>query len=475
MIFGLFKKDESADLVFFNGKVCTQNPDYPWAEAVACKGNKIIYVGNNSDAENFIGSDTSVIDMNDGVLLPGLMNTHSHPAQRVLEEVYIPFYEEWDKEEVQGALSDYIFEHQDQESYFGYGFAASILDGMNEEEAKQALDEFYNDKPVVLLSAGEEKLWINSCAYDAVRAAAQEDGVGMVTTSYLMHVLAPFDYDEILNKVASTVTTYSQKGFTSIFNAGAPEFMNEIYQQVLASMFQQDVLKQRNFDSFQVVRATVPERVIQRLIQKRTNTTELDDIINCDTLKLIVKSNQDECSISPMIVKQLMLEASDKGFNLHIDVEGKVAFVECLNAIEEVRSAGYRKNIMTIACDSELLAQKESMEDMSFDNVYFQPSTLCEPDFEYAALEGAGSVEEIIDRFTIDAAIALGVNDKLGTIEKGKLADLTFFSENPFDLMKPALFKKLNAAMTVMNGEIVYDAEEENMTDLYNMMSAQQL
>jgi len=328
---------------------------------------------------------------------------------------------------------------------------------------------------VVLLSVGEEKLWINSCAYDAVIAAAQEDGVLKITTSYLMHVLAPFDDEEILNKMANTVTAYSQKGFTIIFNAGAPEVLNEIYQQVLATMFQQEILKQRNFDSFQVARAVVPERAVQRLIQKRTNTTELDDIINCNVLKIIIKSNQDECSISPMIIKQLLLEASDKGFNLHIDVEGKAAFVECLKAIGEVRSAGYRKNIMTVACDSELLVHKESFEDMSFDNVYFQPSTLCEPDFEYAALEGAGSVEEIIDRFTIDAAIALGVNDKLGSIEKGKLADLTFFSENPFELMKPALFKKINAAITVMNGEIVYDAEEENLTDLYNMMSAQQL
>ncbi|MBN7774522.1 amidohydrolase family protein [Clostridium aminobutyricum] len=477
MIFGLFKKDENADLVFVNGRVYTQNPDFPWAEAIACKGSKIIYVGSRTDAESIVGSETCVIDMKGGFMFPGLIHTHSHPALRVFEDIYIPFSEGLDLEEVQGVLTDYILEHPDRESYFGYGFAGHLLDSMSEEEAKQLLDELYNEKPVVVLSSGEEKLWLNSCAFEAVRAAAQADGVAMITTSYLMHVVAPIEYDEILKKVASTVTAYCEKGFTSIFNAGAPEFMNEVYQQVLAAMYQQGVLKQRNFDSFQVVRDVVPERVIQRLMQKRTNATEMDGFINCEVLKLILKSDAEKYLISPSVLKQLMRQASDRNFNIHVDAEGKMAFQECMKAISETRNAGYRKNSFTVACEPEVYTSDGEfhLEDMHCDNVFFQVPTLCEPNFEYAALEGAKNVEEIIDRLTIDAAIALGINDKLGSIERGKLADLVIFDENPFELIEPGLFKRLSASMTVLNGEVVYDAEEENLQEWYDLMAAQQL
>ena len=44
MVFGLFKKDRTADAVFINGNIYTQDADMPWAEAVACKDGEIIYV-----------------------------------------------------------------------------------------------------------------------------------------------------------------------------------------------------------------------------------------------------------------------------------------------------------------------------------------------------------------------------------------------------------------------------------------------
>jgi hypothetical protein len=477
MIFGLFKKDETADLVFVNGRVYTQNADMPWAEAVACKGSDIIYVGNSGDADSFVGADTCVIDMKGGFMLPGLINTHSHPALRVFEEAYISFLQEMDLDEVQGSLSDYILDNPEKEMYFGYGFEGSLLKGMEAEAARLLLDEINNEKPIVLLSAGEETLWINNCALDAVKAAAEEDGLSQITKTYLMHVLGPFDYDEILNKVVLLASEYCDKGFTSIFSAGAPEFMEEVYQDILLSMLQQEVLKQRNFGSLQILRDSTPIRAINRLIEKRTNTTELNGLINCDTLKLVVRSSKKALSISPRNLKELMLEASERSFNIHIDVEDKEGFQECMKAISEVRDSGYRKNIFTVACDTELYVsdQEFSLDDMNCDNVFFQPPTLCEPSDEYAAVDGAASVTEIIDRFTIDAAIALGVNDKIGSIEKGKLADLVIFEENPFDVMKPSLFKKLSASMTIVNGEIAYDSEEDSMQEWYDLMSSQQL
>ena len=45
------KSDETADTVFTNAKVYTVNEKQPWADAVAVKDGKIIYVGDNAGAE----------------------------------------------------------------------------------------------------------------------------------------------------------------------------------------------------------------------------------------------------------------------------------------------------------------------------------------------------------------------------------------------------------------------------------------
>ena len=66
------------------------------------------------------------------------------------------------------------------------------------------------------------------------------------------------------------------------------------------------------------------------------------------------------------------------------------------------------------------------------------------------------------------------MEDKLGTIEKGKLADLAIFDENPLSCTLQT-FSKLHTAMTVLGGVIVYNAEEDRMAEMYEMFSSQQL
>ncbi len=54
---------DPADIVFTGGKVYTVNEKQPWAEAVAVKGNKIVYVGDNAGAKQFVGKDTKQTDL----------------------------------------------------------------------------------------------------------------------------------------------------------------------------------------------------------------------------------------------------------------------------------------------------------------------------------------------------------------------------------------------------------------------------
>lgn len=75
-----FTAAETADLVFKNGNIYTANDARPRAEAVAVKGERIIFVGSNADAQRFIGKNTRVIDLKGQTLLPGFTDSHQHLA-----------------------------------------------------------------------------------------------------------------------------------------------------------------------------------------------------------------------------------------------------------------------------------------------------------------------------------------------------------------------------------------------------------
>lgn len=70
--------DEQADLVLINGNVVTMDDSKMYAEAVAIKENKILFVGSNDEIENLIGDSTEVIDLNGKFVIPGFIESHAH-------------------------------------------------------------------------------------------------------------------------------------------------------------------------------------------------------------------------------------------------------------------------------------------------------------------------------------------------------------------------------------------------------------
>ena len=63
---------------FINGKVYTVNKEQPLAEAVITQGNKIIFVGSNSDAKKIFDENTEIIDLKGKLMLPGFIDDHTH-------------------------------------------------------------------------------------------------------------------------------------------------------------------------------------------------------------------------------------------------------------------------------------------------------------------------------------------------------------------------------------------------------------
>jgi predicted amidohydrolase YtcJ len=71
-------KVEIADTVFKNGNIYTVSGSPSHAEAVAVKGDSIVFVGSNKAAEKYVGPKTRVIDLHGSTVLPGLTDAHCH-------------------------------------------------------------------------------------------------------------------------------------------------------------------------------------------------------------------------------------------------------------------------------------------------------------------------------------------------------------------------------------------------------------
>ncbi len=68
------------------------------------------------------------------------------------------------------------------------------------------------------------------------------------------------------------------------------------------------------------------------------------------------------------------------------------------------------------------------------------------------------TLKQAIDLFTINSARQQYQADRLGTIEKGKLADLVVIDRNIFAAPITTVHDT-KVALTIINGEIVYDAD----------------
>ena len=68
-----------ADLVIENARIVTEDPDQPSAQALAVRGGRIVYVGDDAGAKGWVGPRTNVEDAAGRLILPGLVDAHIHP------------------------------------------------------------------------------------------------------------------------------------------------------------------------------------------------------------------------------------------------------------------------------------------------------------------------------------------------------------------------------------------------------------
>ena len=73
------------DVIFHNAKVYTAEPGQPLQQAVAVAGEKIVAVGSDQAVLGLKAKGTQVIDLGGKVLMPGMLDSHSHAIKGGLQ------------------------------------------------------------------------------------------------------------------------------------------------------------------------------------------------------------------------------------------------------------------------------------------------------------------------------------------------------------------------------------------------------
>ena len=80
------EQDSEADLILHNGKIVTVDSAFSIEPAMAVRGNRIMQVGENKKILKLKGPHTELVDLQGHIVLPGLIDSHSHPIDAALSE-----------------------------------------------------------------------------------------------------------------------------------------------------------------------------------------------------------------------------------------------------------------------------------------------------------------------------------------------------------------------------------------------------
>jgi len=159
---------QTADIIITNAKVFTSDESNPHAEAVAVKGNRIVYVGTNEGVESFKDKSTRVIDGQGHTLTPGFIDTHVHLLWGSIWMGNAQLQEVRTKEDLKKILLDFADKNKTNEWVVGRGIRYNIV------STRQELDEIIADRPVYIGAFDGHTAWANTKALE-MAGILQED------------------------------------------------------------------------------------------------------------------------------------------------------------------------------------------------------------------------------------------------------------------------------------------------------------
>ncbi len=380
-----------ADKIFYNGNIYTVDEAAPWAEAVAIKDGKIIFVGDNLAVARFKNNKTSQQNLQGAMMLPGFIDTHAHPVSggAYINSLSLDSFanpETWLKQ-----INHYARENPKLKLIFGYGFLASAFGADGPDRI--LLDRIITDRPVFLIDEGFHGAWLNSRALELLGITDKtpdpvpgfsyykRDKNGK-PTGYLLESTVDLAMEKLNIITTETVTRGTKDvikimnsyGITGVFDAGALDLAS-MQLQVLDKLEKQGLLTLHYRGSHMVAESKNIDYAIAQTLEKKslTNTKRWkiatlkivdDGTIEGKTAAMFEDYQGDPGNRGKTIFTQqqmntLISEASAKNLDVHVHALGERAIFETLNAIAYARKMHPKTKSRFTICHIEVIQDSD--------------------------------------------------------------------------------------------------------------------
>ncbi|MCP3964776.1 MAG: amidohydrolase family protein [Lentisphaerae bacterium] len=490
---------EQADLVIVNAKIITMNKIQPSASAFAVRGNKIFKVGSDDAIRRMIGDRTKIINAQKGVVLPGFIDSHIHPAVAVLfSTLGVNLTECKNASETINKIKKYVNDHPELDKITGFGFASDFFPSNGPD--KEILNKIEFKRPVFIAENSGHGAWVNSKALEILKIdkdtpdplpgahfyVRNADGS---PTGYLVEGAAFWPHLKTLN--IGTVKEFkkglkkflpqlAEYGITSVYDAGMPAVEENSYKGLL-EMEKAGDLPVRYFGSHYLISrkdALNAEPEMQKL--KKLYTSEL-------VRPLSIKISNDGFTAKGHFIQfdeSELLKILGPVFAANLDIHIHSVMEDCtnavLNAIERLQAEypGSRtratlthlnrvyKSDMPRFAALKVIANLQPASNLLSDFPAGSGSLLTDSPLYIIkdAVIGRGpsvanetiTVLEALTCLTVNNAKQLKTEKYLGKIKEGYLADIVILSGNPLTV-KPEKITDIKVMKTIMNGKLVYE------------------
>ena len=155
----------SADLVMHNGAIYTVDNARSWAQALAIKDGRIVYVGPDVGINAFLGTDTKIVDLQNKMVMPGMQDVHIHPIMSGIRAGVVDLSDFETVAEYRTVIANYANTNPDVEWILGGGWSMAAF-GPGALASRKIIDELVSDRPVYLGSRDGHSGWANSLALE---------------------------------------------------------------------------------------------------------------------------------------------------------------------------------------------------------------------------------------------------------------------------------------------------------------------
>lgn len=348
-----------AEIVFRNGAVYTVDAARSWAQAVALRSGRILYVGTDAGAELRIGPKTRVIDLKGKMLLPGFHDSHVHLVGGGIELAECDLNGMTEMDQIVDAVRKFAAAHPEKKWIRGGGWPLTLSDG---NPRKEILDRILPDRPVILDAFDGHSSWVNSKALeiagitkqtpDPPRGRIERDPKtgepsGTLRESagrLVIKKIPPYSHEECVAGLRRGMEMANRFGITSIQEAHARDY----HLKAFAALDEANELNVRTVCALRYDRE-LPMSQVAELVEWRTKyrgrklrATAVkifqDGVIESQTAALLEPylggDKRGWLNFEPEVLNPIAAELDRLGFQIHIHAIGDRGIQTSFDALE---------------------------------------------------------------------------------------------------------------------------------------------